>query len=323
MLTILLWIVGGFAVISAAILSFFIIRTNSIAARAERMVPRIGSFVDVRGNRIRYVEKGQGQPILFIHGLGAQLHQFSGPLFPKLNGFRLVAIDRPGSGYSVRARGASGRPTEQARVIAEVIDALALERPLVVGHSFGGAVALALAADFPGKVAGLALLAPHTRHSGIVPAAFAPIYVPSPFKRWLLSRTIWVPASLRYANQTLAWVFGPQRPPEDYMTAGGGWLGLRPSHVEGSSVDITDLGGDYPALERRYSTIMAPVGILYGTADKLLDHAEHGLKMKEHLPAAEIELLDGIGHMPQFSATDRTADFIRRMAARSFGKGRG
>jgi pimeloyl-ACP methyl ester carboxylesterase len=115
-------------------------------------------------------------------------------------------------------------------------------------------------------------------------------------------------------------VFGPQLPPADYMTKGGGWLGLRPAHFYGSSTDVTDIAGDYPALEQRYGEIKAPVGILFGTADKVLDYRTNGLEMVGKIPGLELELLEGVGHMPQFAEPKRTADFIRRMAAKAFGR---
>lgn len=309
------------AIVVVAVLAFVgwqVVRTRRIAAEAERAVPPAGRFIDVDGNRIHYVEKGEGRPILFIHGLGAQLHQFRSPLFPLLDGFRLIAIDRPGSGYSVRAKGASGRLSEQARVVRGVIDRLGLEKPLVVGHSLGGAVSLALAVEHPDAIAGLVLLSPHTRDTHSVPPAFAPLYIRSPLKRWLIAQTVAVPASQRLAAQTLAYVFGPQEPPADYMTAGGGWLGLRPAHVYGSATDIVDLVDDATPLESRYGEISVPVGILFGTADRLIDHRQHGVEMVGKIADLELELAEGVGHMPQFAEPERTAEFIRRIAARAF-----
>jgi pimeloyl-ACP methyl ester carboxylesterase len=129
-----------------------------------------------------------------------------------------------------------------------------------------------------------------------------------------------VPAAKKMADATLAYVFAPQAPPADYMTKGGGSLGLRPSHFYGSSTDVTDISGDYPALEKRYGDIAVPVGILFGTADKVLDHQANGVEMVEKIPGLELELLDGVGHMPQFADPERTAAFIRRMATKAFTK---
>lgn len=316
--SIALWAIAAIVAAALAVAAVQVYRTRRIAAEAERAVPPAGRFVDVLGNRIHYVEQGEGRPILFIHGLGAQLHQFRAPLFGRLDGFRLVAIDRPGSGYSVRAGGASARLSEQARVVRGFIEALGLEKPLVVGHSLGGAVALALAIEHPGVVSGLALLSPHTRHSGKVSPEFAPLYIRSPLKRFLVSHTVAVPAAQKFAAQTLAYVFGPQEPPADYMTEGGGWLGLRPSHVYGASTDIVDLVDDPAPIEGRYGEIGVPVGILYGTADRVLDHRKHGAEMVGRIPNLDLELAEGVGHMPQFADPERTAAFIRRIAGRAF-----
>ena len=123
---------AGTAVLAvAAVIAHYALKTRRIAAEAERLVPAAGSFVTVGQNRIHYVEKGEGPPILFIHGLGANLHHFRHPLFDAFGpGYRLIALDRPGSGYSVRAAGATARLPEQAAVIAGFIEALGLEKYL-------------------------------------------------------------------------------------------------------------------------------------------------------------------------------------------------
>ncbi|MGO4831653.1 alpha/beta fold hydrolase, partial [Rhizobiaceae sp. 2RAB30] len=202
--------------------------------------------------------------------------------------------------------------------IRHFIEALELNRPLIVGHSLGGAVALTLAIEHPDVVSGLALLSPHTHHTGEVAPEFAALYIPSPLKRRLVAETVAVPASLKYAAQTLAFVFGPQRPPEDYMTEGGGWLGLRPSHFYATSTDIVAAGVDYPAIQKRFGEIKAPVGILFGTADRVLDYQKHGVDMVGRIPGLDLELADGVGHMPQISVAAQTVAFIRRIAERAF-----
>lgn len=317
--SIMLWVIAALLAAGLLALAIAVFRTRRIAAKAERLVPASGKFVTIDGNRIHYVEKGKGRPILFIHGLGAQLHQFRSPLFERFGaGYRLIAIDRPGSGYSVRAPGATGRLPEQALVIRRFIEAVGLDKPLIVGHSLGGAVSLTLAIEHPDMISGLALLSPHTHHGGEVAPEFAALYIPSPLKRRLIAETVAVPASQKYAEQTLAFVFGPQQPPADYMADGGGWLGLRPSHFYATSTDIVAAGIDYPVLQKRFGEIKVPVGILFGTADRVLDYQKHGVDMVGRIPGLDLELADGVGHMPQFSVAGQTVAFIRRIAERAF-----
>lgn len=294
-------------------------RTRRIAADAERRVPPAGRFVEVDGNRIHYAEAGQGRPILFIHGLGAQFHQFRHPLFARLkDDFRLVALDRPGSGYSVRARGATAGVSEQARVIVHFMERLGLEKPLVVGHSLGGMVALAIAIEHPGKVSGLALLSPYTHHDVTAPQ-FAALMIRSPALRRFIAHTTAIPEALRTAPQVLDFIFGPQPMPADYPVEGGGYSGLRPSHFHATSSDLVATGEDMPRLQARYGEIGLPVGIQFGTADRVLSHETNGIAMRDRIAGLDLDLLDGIGHMPHFAATDAVEAFIRKMAARAFG----
>lgn len=316
--SVVLGIVVAALTIAVLMLAITIVRTRRIASEAERTVPPIGKFITIDGNRIHYVEKGEGRPILFIHGLGAQLHQFRSTLFDRLDGYRLIAIDRPGSGYSERAAGATGALSEQARVVRRFIDKLGLERPLLVGHSLGGAVALTLAVEHPQAISGLALLSPYTHHTAAIAPEFAALHILSPFKRRLIAETVAVPATQKHAEQTLAFVFGPQPAPANYMVEGGGWLGLRPSHFYATSTDIVAIGDDYPRVQKKFADIKVPVGILFGTADRVLDYQKHGVEMVGRIKDLDLELAEGVGHMPQFSAREQTAAFVKRMAERAF-----
>ena len=111
--------------------------------------------MEIDGARIHYLEKGAGPAIVMVHGLGGQSGNFAYGLVEKLaNEFRVVVIDRPGAGYSTRESDESARLGGQAKQVADFIRALGLERPLVVGHSLGGAIALSVALDFPEAVRG-------------------------------------------------------------------------------------------------------------------------------------------------------------------------
>ena len=315
----ILWLLAATFLAACFGVGYFVLATRRIAANAERRIPPAGKFVTIGGDRIHYVEAGRGRPILFLHGLGGQLHHFRHTMFDRLAGdFHVVALDRAGSGYSVRGRSGTGKLGEQAATVAAFIDAMGLERPLIVGHSLGGAVALALAIDQPDKISGLALLSPLTHEDDVVPPEFAALAIRSALKRKVLARTTAIPAAMKFAPQTLAFVFGPQTTPKDYIIGGGGLLGLRPSHFEATVLDFVALENELRRYEARLEEIGVPVGVMFGTADKVLSHEKHGLPLAGRIKAFELDLLEGVGHMPQFVAADQVEAFLRRMAARAF-----
>lgn len=300
-----------------AVVVYYAALTRRIAADAERRIPMVGRTVSIDGNRIHYVDEGEGPPIVFIHGLGGQLHHFRHPLFPAMGeGSRLIAIDRPGSGYSTRPGGGERIP-EQAATIAKFIDVLGLERPVVVGHSLGGAIALRLALDFPGKVSALALISPLTRYIPQPPEQFGGLYIASPLKRRFIAHTFAVPASLKHAQATLDFIFGPQAVTPNYAYGGGGYLGLRPSHFYAASSDLVAVEKDLGAQDKRYGELRMPVGIIYGDQDRVLDFRRQGQEMADKVEGLDLEILEGVGHMPQFVEPDRVAAFIRRVGDRA------
>lgn len=319
LISVLSWLVGGLLVAAIVAVLGFMLATWRIAARAERLVPACGKFVEIDGNRIHYVEEGGGRPIVFLHGLGAQLHHFRQTLFGRFGaGYRLIALDRPGSGYSVRAGGASGRLPEQAEVVRRFIEQLGLERPLVVGHSLGGAVALALAIEHPTAISGIALLAPLTHLEARARQKFDLLYVPSRLWRRVLARTVAIPVSLKYAEPTMKFIFSPQAVPGDYMIVGGGWLGLRPAHFHATSTDFVAVEEDLGRLEQRYGEIVMPAGILFGADDRVIGIAAHGDPMPGRIKQLDFERVQGLGHMPQFVEPERVVAFIQRVAERAF-----
>ncbi|MDR7224253.1 alpha/beta fold hydrolase [Aminobacter aminovorans] len=316
--TILGWVASIAFLAVALVGGYFVLATRKISVQAERAVPASGKFLQLGRHNIHYVEQGQGRPILFIHGLGAQLHHFRHPLFPELADFRCIALDRPGSGYSGRPAGFSGSLVEQADLVARFITELGLERPLVVGHSLGGAVALALAENHPEAVSGLVLLSPLTHLEDELRPEFRSLYIKSPLKRRLIAETVAIPTSLKYAPQTLAFLFSPQAAPKDYGTAGGGFAGLRPSHFYASSADMVAIERDLGAIEARYGELDLPVAVMFGMADRVLDYRLHGEPLAGRIKSVELDLVEGLGHMPQFVEPQRVAALIRRIAARAF-----
>jgi len=291
-----------------------VIFTAVTARRVEQALPPRGQFIEVSGARIHYLDKGSGPPIVIVHGLGGQMGNFTYALLERLTDeFRVLLMDRPGSGYSRRAPGATGRLTEQASIVAEFIRKLGLERPLLVGHSLGGAIALGVALDHPEAVKGLALIAPLTHVPKQVPGPFRALDIKSNVLRWLVAWTVATPIGIRRGKAVLDAIFSPDLAPADFPIRGGGILVLRPRSFYNTSLEMRAVNLDLRKLVSRYPSLRMPVRILYGTSDEVLDHTLHGEAMKAESPMVSVELVLG-GHMLPIAAPDLTANFIRAAA---------
>jgi pimeloyl-ACP methyl ester carboxylesterase len=284
------------------------------ARQVEAADPPRGRFLELDGCRIHYIDEGAGPCLFLIHGLGGQLENFTYALVGRLaKEFRVIAVDRPGSGYSTRPTSADPRLRAQGALLAKVIGALKLDRPLVVGHSLGGAIALALGLDHPECASGLALIAPVTQVVETTPAPFRGADIKSPLLRWIVAWTAATPAGILGADRVLKAVFAPERVPADFLKRGGGALGLRPKSFYATSTDLAAVNDGFADLIGRYATLAIPAGILFGKGDQLLDYRLHGQATKDQIPGLSLELVDG-GHMLPVTAPDAAADFIRRMA---------
>jgi pimeloyl-ACP methyl ester carboxylesterase len=306
-----------FAVLLAAGVGsvLFTLRT---ARRVETALPPAGCFIDVPGARLHVLERGEGPSILLVHGLAGQMGDFTYGVVDLLaTRYRVAAVDRPGSGYSVRTPGASASLYVQADALAALIEALKLGRPLVAGHSFGGAVALALAQRHPERVAGLALVAPLSHPVDRVPASFRGLAIAYPWLRMLVAWTLAAPANLLGRDAVLSFVFAPDVVPTDFATRGANLLGLRPSSFIAASADMMAVGEDLPSMGRRYGAMKLQVSVLFGRGDRIHDPWGQGEALAAEIPGAELTWVDG-GHMLPITAPERTAQFIREAASRAF-----
>ena len=196
----------------------------------ESLVPPLGRFIDVAGLRLHVWDSGEkpgqsGPPLLFIHGWLGQLNHFTyalAALFPER---RVVLIDRPGAGYSQAAPDPG--MAAQAAIIAKAAAALGLQKPLVIGHSLGGGIALALALANGSALSGLALIAPLTGMQDMPPSYRALA------RQGILARKIgaWIfgpVVTLLSAGVARDAAFAPDPMPDDFGRRGGGLLAARP-----------------------------------------------------------------------------------------------
>jgi pimeloyl-ACP methyl ester carboxylesterase len=192
---------------------------------------------------------------------------------------------------------------------------LGLKQPLVVGHSLGGALSLAIALDHPDSVGALALIAPLTHAPDDVPDVFKSLIIRSPTLRKFIAWTLATPLGILRGPAALKEVFGPEPVPSDFPLRAGGLLGLRPEAFCSASSDAVLTKYVLPNYVARYASLALPVGMLFARGDRLLDYRAQGEAMKAAFPPLDLELMEG-GHMLPMTAPDRCAALIRRMAAR-------
>ena len=300
----------GLGALAAGLVLF----TRHTNRRVQAAVPPKGYFVDVPGGTLHVWEQGAGPALLLLHGLGGHIGHYAYGIAERLaTDFRVVMVDRPGSGYSTRLGTTSADLSTQATVLAGLIARLELGRPLVVGHSLGGAVALTLALEHPECVAGLALVSPLTYLPATTPAAFKALIIKPRWLRKLFAWTLAIPGSFLNRQQVMDQVFGPEAVPAGYATRASGLLNLRPSHFMATAADLEALDAHLPAISTRYSTLQVPVWVLYGADDRILNGQDNGQALVSQVPGATLQLVPG-GHMLPLTQPELTANFIRRAA---------
>ncbi|HEX3504962.1 MAG TPA: alpha/beta hydrolase [Xanthobacteraceae bacterium] len=290
----------------------------------ERAHPPRGRFVEIAGLRQHFIETGESAqaahqdiPIVLIHGAGCNLEDMRLALGDRLAGRRVISIDRPGHGWSERGwsdrRGRQGSsPEYQAAVVRQVLDRIGVDRAILVGHSWGGALALRLALDHPQRVSGLVLLAPplYPLFHGVT---WFYELMATPFLGGLIAHTMLMPVGLLFIGVGFWGAFLPQMPPRRYLKCAGTLLSLRPKTFLANSRDIADLKINIPPQAARYATLAVPTTIVTGDRDLIVAPRQHAMAFAAAVPAAKLVVLPGVGHMLHHAAPERVAAEIERM----------
>ncbi len=293
---------GALAV--SAILGASAFINHRLAKRAERQNPARGRFIGVRGVRLHVVERGEGQPLVLLHGNGTMVEDFeaSGLIDTASSRYRVIAIDRPGFGHSTRTRGTAWTDEAQAEVIAQALTIMGVSDAIVLGHSWGCSVAVALALNHPEKVAALVLASgyyyPSVRADA---AASAPLTIPlvADVVRYAISpwlaRAAW-PMILRK-------LFGPAPIPAKFDVFPKE-MAVRPSQLGASTADSALMVPDAALRSPRYRELKAPVIIIAGEEDRLVDIDDQSGRLHAEVPQSTLHRIAGSGHMVHQTATD-------------------
>lgn len=285
------------------------------ARRAEAAAPPLGKITPVEGGAIHWTDAGprEGQAVVCIHGLSGNLRNFTYAMTPHLTDrFRVIALDRPGCGYSRRRGFEDASFAAQARMITAFLAAEGIERPILAGHSLGGGLSLQIALDAPEQVGALALIAPLTRPAA--PPMFKLIDLPYGWARAALGATVAGALGPLQATSILASAFAPERVPTDFRERGGADLALRAGNFVASAEDITASRPSLEALGRRMSELKTPGAVLFGDQDQVLEEPLHGAAFAIGAPSLRYEVIEGAGHMLPVTRPEACADLVRRLA---------
>lgn len=290
--------------------------TRHQAKRSLEEFPPVGRFVNLDNSRLHYVRAGSGRPMVLIHGLGGLVQDFTMTIFDDLaKEFDVVAFDRPGFGYSTTAEVSGSPMATHVAYIRSAVNELGLQKPVIVGHSYGGAVALRYALEHQNEISGLVLLAPVAYPVAKWPG-WASQVLTVPGIGQLTAEIVLAPVGEVIAPQTVKRAFAPDAVPADYIESRI-CLTNRPSQLLASAGDLAKLNNDISTMKSKYASITIPVSIITGTEDKLIDYDKHAVRLAKTIPHADLTILLGSGHQVHYAYPAEVLAAIRETAQRA------
>lgn len=312
--------------LGAALAGGLAVLTDRRAHRRERAAeadfPPTGPLITVMGTRVHAHVQGQGPDLVLIHGASGNTRDFTFGFVDRLaRAYRVIVLDRPGLGWSdpLPRDGRLGDPNDpaaQARVLRAAVADLGVTRPLVLGHSYGGAVAMAWGLAAPQETAALVILAGATMPwPGGLGAFYA--VMSSALGARLVIPAVTAFASHARADAVVAGIFAPDPVPAGYAAHVGPALTMRRDTLRENARQVAGLKPFIQRMAREYPGLHLPVEILHGTADSIVPARIHAEALAALLPDAALTLLPGVAHMPHHIAPDAVVAAIDRAAARA------
>ena len=312
----------------AALLALLILVTLFFTLQADlretktrqEAAPSTGRFVQAGDVELFIQEMGpaDGEPILFIHGTAAWSGLWRETMTPLAEaGYRCIAIDIPPFGFSERPAAPSYGNQDQARRIIALMDALRIERAILLGHSFGGGATVETALMIPDRVEALILLdvgglnlnlpSPSPKRG----PSTAEIVLGAPVLRNpllattgtnpLFTRTLLSSMTLDPADATDEKIRILQAPLvlEDATNTLGDWLQYVLTVQEASRTSDP----------MNYKTLTMPTLIIWGDSDKVIP-IEEGQYLNSLIPHAEFIVMRGVNHIPHVEDLDTLVEVV-------------
>jgi pimeloyl-ACP methyl ester carboxylesterase len=282
------------------------------ARKAEREHPPAGQFVTVDGVRLHYIEKGEGPPVVLLHGNVVTAEDFdtSGVLDLVTKRHRVIAFDRPGFGYSDRPHGSAWSAGAQADLIRDAFAVLGINRPIVLGHSWGAAVALALGLNHSDAVRGLVLLSGYyypTLRADVLFSSLTAIPILGDLLRYSVSPLI----GRAMLPLLLKAMFAPLPVPGRFTNSFPRDMSVRPGQIRAESQDGVAMIPVALGMRHRYLELSMPIVIMAGTKDRVVK--DQAVRLHEEIQHSVLRLIPGVGHMVHYAVPDDVARAIEEV----------
>ena len=291
-------------------------RASAREAAAEAAFPPTGQFLTVDGLRLHYEVAGSGPDLVLLHGASGSLRDMTFALRDRLTDrFRVIVLDRPGLGHSDPLPETSLRA--QALHIKAGLAQLGVTDPVVLGQSYGGAVALAWALE--GGPRALVLVgSPSMPWPGTLDIWYRVTSNPVGRALAVPLASAFVPES--YVKAVTAAIFAPDRVPEGYDAWLGAALTLRRETLAANTAQVNALRAELVTMVPRYPDLTLPVELIHGNADTIVPLQIHSAPLSKLLPNAALTVIPGAGHMPHHANADQVIAAIVRAALRQAGQ---
>jgi pimeloyl-ACP methyl ester carboxylesterase len=305
------------SIVVVAALAALALITQAAVLVLQGAHPAQGQSIEVSGASLNVLDIGPrdaiGPPVVMIHGASSNLEAMRQPLGDRLaRNHRVILIDRPGHGWSTRARLDDSTPAAQGRMIAEALKKIGVGPAIFVVHSWSGALGARLALDDPQAVAGLVMLAPVTYPwpGGV---GWYNRLVSTPVVGPLLSYTVTLPLGYFLTGPGVRNAFLPQTVPENFVGNTATLLLLRPREFLANARDLATLKAAVEEQAPRYVDITAPTVVISGDVDNTVSPNRHSRPFAKAVPGAKLIMLPGVGHIVQNAAPDLVITEIEAM----------
>lgn len=302
------------AAVTIGLLAISAVVNRRLAKRAEQDNPPKGQFLEINGVRLHYVERGSGPALVLLHGNGSMIQDFesSGLIDMAAKDYRVVVFDRPGFGHSGRPRTVVWTPEAQAELINAALNRLDISTAIILGHSWGASVAIALALKHPQLVRGLVLASGYyypTFRPGLAFVSTPAIPILGDILRLTLSPLI---SRLMWPLLTDI-IFGPRAVPKKFE----GFpkeMAVRASQIGAAAAETALMIPDAFRFRDQYKNLTMPVVIVAGEKDRVVSTGTQSARLHRDVPQSKFLRLPGLGHMIHQSDPDAVLTAINEVA---------